>query len=104
MKENSFDVIWGVNALHVANDLRFTLNEFYKILKPKGTLIVCETVRPISNKMIQQEILLNTIDDYWNVKVDKDIRPRYGFMEWDDWVKALKIIYVINYLEFSGLF
>jgi ubiquinone/menaquinone biosynthesis C-methylase UbiE len=90
--ENSFDIVWGVNALHVANDLRFTLNEFYKILKPNGTLIVCETVRPVGNRMIQQEILLNTIDDYWNVKVDKDIRPRHGFMEWSDWVNALKVI------------
>lgn len=90
--ENSFDIIWGVNALHVANDLRFTLNEFYKVLKPRGILIICETVRPDGNKMIQQEILLNTIDDYWNVKVDKEIRPCHGFMKWNDWVKALKIV------------
>ncbi len=91
-KENSFDIIWGVNAIHVANDLRFTLNEFYKALKPGGTLIVCETVRPIGNQMIQQEILLNTIDDYWDVKIDKEIRPRHGFMEWTNWIKALETI------------
>lgn len=90
--ENSFDIIWGVNSIHVANDLRFTLNEFYKILKPGGAIIVCETVRPKGNQMIQQEIILNTIDGYWNVKIDKDIRPRHGFMEWSDWAKAFEII------------
>lgn len=90
--ENSYDIIWGVNSIHVANDLRFTLNEFYKILKPGGTIVICETVRPKGNQMIQQEIILNTIDDYWNVKLDKDIRPRYGFMDWTDWIKAFKVI------------
>jgi len=90
--EKSIDVIWGVNAAHVAIDLRFTLNEFYKILKPGGSIILTETVRPVGNRMIQQELLLNTLDDYWNVKIEKDIRPRHGFMDWTDWVNALKTI------------
>lgn len=88
--ENSVDIIWGVNAAHVAIDLRFTLNEFYKTLKPNGSIILAETVRPIGNTMIQQELLLNTLDDYWNVKLDEKIRPRHGFMDWTDWVNALK--------------
>jgi SAM-dependent methyltransferase len=90
--ENSFDVIWGVNAAHVAHDLRFTLTEFYKTLKPGGSLIISETVRPVGNKMIQQELLLNTIDDYWNVKIDKEIRPTHGFIDWTLWISALKTI------------
>ena len=89
---NSIDIIWGVNAIHVALDLRFTLNEIYKTLKPGGSIILSETVRPVGNRMIQQELLLNTIDDYWNVKIDKKIRPRHGFMDWSDWVNALKNI------------
>ncbi len=86
------DVIWGVNAAHVAVDLRYTLNEFHKALKPGGALIISETVRPIGNRMIQQEFLLNTLDDYWNVKLDPPIRPKHGFMDWRDWVEALKAI------------
>lgn len=89
---NSVDIIWGVNAAHVANDLRFTLNEFYKSLKTGGAIILSETVRPVGNLMIQQELLLNTLDDYWNVKLDKDLRPVHGFMEWDNWINALKVI------------
>lgn len=87
---NSVDVVWGVNAIHVAYDLRFTLKEIFRLLKDNGSLIVSETVRAIGNKMIQQELILNTLDDYWNVKIDKDIRPIHGFMEWSNWVNALK--------------
>lgn len=88
--ENSADIIWGVNALHVAYDLRFTLNQIYKTLKPGGSFIISETVRPVGNRMIQQELLLNTITDYWNVKLDDEIRPRYGFMDWTDWINAFE--------------
>jgi len=94
--ENSADVIWGVNAAHVAYDLRFSLSEMYKTLKSGGSLIISETVRPSGNKMIQQEFLLNTLPDYWNVKLDKEIRPRHGFMEWQDWITALKSIGFVN--------
>lgn len=89
---NSVDIIWGVNAAHVANDLRFTLNEFHKLLKKGGAIILSETVRPLGNLMIQQELLLNTIDDYWNVKLDKELRPVHGFMGWENWINALKAI------------
>ncbi|MCG8571424.1 MAG: class I SAM-dependent methyltransferase, partial [Spirochaetes bacterium] len=90
--ESSYHVIWGVNAAHVANDLKFTLSEIYKTLKPGGSIILSETVRARGNQMIQQEFLLNTLEDYWNVKLDKDIRPCHGFMVWQDWVKALEVI------------
>ena len=89
---NSLDVIWGVNAVHVAADMRFTLSELLKALKPGGSLIACETVRPIGNRMIQQEFLLNTLHDYWDVKLDPPVRPRHGFMEWTDWITAFKAI------------
>ncbi len=85
----SADVVWGVNAIHVAYDLKFSLQEILKVLKKGGSFIISETVRPRGNRMIQQEFLLNTLSDYWNVKLDKDIRPRHGFMEWKDWVNAL---------------
>ena len=92
IQQNSVDLFWGVNAAHVAYDLRFTLTEFYKALKKGGSIIISETVRPIGNTMIQQEFLLNTLDDYWNVKLDDKIRPRYGFMDWTDWITAFKEI------------
>lgn len=94
--ENSYDVIWGVNAAHVSFDMRFSLNELFKTLKSGGSLIISETVRPIGNLMIQQEFVLNTLDDYWNVKLDEKIRPRHGFMDWSDWIGAFKEIGFIN--------
>lgn len=86
---SSVDIVWGVNAIHVSYDLRFTLYEILNLLKENGSLIISETVRAEGNKMIQQELILNTLDDYWNIKLDPEIRPRYGFMNWEEWVNAL---------------
>jgi SAM-dependent methyltransferase len=88
--DNSFDVVWGVNAVHVAKDLEFTLKEFLKILKPGGSFIISETVRPEGNLMIQQEFILNTLLDYWDVKLDENYRKSSGFLSWREWKKALE--------------
>ena len=90
VEHNTYDIIWGVNAIHVATDLKFTLKELYKILKPGGTLLIAETVRSSDGPMIQHEFVINTLDDYWNVKLDKEWRPNCGFMKWTDWLKALE--------------
>jgi SAM-dependent methyltransferase len=92
IEDNSVDVLWGVNAIHVAVDMRKTMEYLYKALKPGGALIVSETVRPVGNSMIQQEFILNTLDDYWDVKLDPEIRPQHGFMDWTHWVNAFKAI------------
>jgi len=88
--ENSYDIIWAVNAIHVAYDLKFSLKEIYKLLKPNGVLLIAETVRPVLGPMIQHEFVINTLDDYWNVKLDPVWRPNYGFMKWNYWINALK--------------
>ena len=35
--------------------------------------------------------LLTILDDYWNVKLDNEWRPNYGFMKWTNWLKALEV-------------
>ncbi len=90
-ENNSFDVIWGVNALHVAKDLKKSIKILYDMLKPGGSLLISETVRADGNPMVQQEFILNTLDSYWNVVLDEDIRPQYGFMHWKNWLKAFEL-------------
>ena len=89
-EENSFDVVWGVNAIHVAKDLEYTLKQIMKILKPGGVFLISETVRPEGNLMIQQEFILNTLLDYWNVKLDENYRKTSGFLSWREWKKSLE--------------
>lgn len=88
---DSFDVIWGVNAAHVAKDLKSSLKRLYSMLKKGGSLILAETVRAKGNPLVQQEYILNTLDSYWDVQLDDDIRPCYGFMHWKNWIKALEL-------------
>lgn len=90
MKENRYDIIWAVNAIHVAYDLKFTLSELYKLLKPEGVLLIVETVRPMCCPLVQHEFVINTLDDYTNIKLDESWRPSYGFMRWNNWTKALE--------------
>ncbi len=90
VEENKYDIIWAVNAIHVAYDLKFTLSELYKVLKPNGVILISETVRPSEGPMIQHEFVINTLDDYWNVKLDDEWRPNYGFIKWKNWIKALE--------------
>lgn len=90
VEENKYDIIWAVNAIHVAYDLKFTLSELYKVLKPGGVILISETVRPTEGPMIQHEFVINTLDDYWNVKLDDEWRPNYGFIKWKNWIKALE--------------
>lgn len=90
-EKNSIDVIWGVNALHVAKDLKNSIKLMYDLLKPGGSLIISETVRADGNPMVQQEFILNTLDSYWDVELDKEIRPQYGFMHWKNWLRAFEL-------------
>ncbi len=90
------DIVWGVNSLHVAYDLEYTLKEILKLLKKGGSIVVAETVRAKGNSMLQQEIMLNTITSYWDVKIDGVIRKDFGFMHWRDWVNALNQAGFVN--------
>lgn len=90
LAEEQYDIIWAVNAIHVATNLKFTLQQLYRLLKPKGTLLIVETVRPIYCPWVQHEFIINSLDDYGNVELNDEWRPVHGFMRWTNWVKAVE--------------
>lgn len=87
--ENHFDLILGFNAAHVSYDLQFTLNEFKKLLKPGGKIILAEAIRSPKMNYIQHEFVLNFFDDYWHGIKHPDYRSSHGFLYTHEWVKAL---------------
>lgn len=40
LKNESFDIVLCALALHYVRDWTLTINEFYRVLKPKGTLVI----------------------------------------------------------------
>jgi SAM-dependent methyltransferase len=85
IKEDSVDVAYGVNALHVAKDLVGSLRHIHRVLKPGGMIILSESCRPNADYLLSQEIIFNLLDNYVNVDLDQDLRPNPGFLDGEHW-------------------
>ncbi len=92
---NSIDIIYGVNALHVAKDLVFTLKNVKQVLRRGGVLVISELIRD-NNIMLFQEIIFCLLDSYVSVKLNKKFRPFPGFLSDIGWMKAFKEAGFVN--------
>jgi len=86
----SIDIVYSVNALHVAYDLLFTLSEIKKVLKKGGLLIMAEFIRSVETGTPHPEFIFNLLDSYRLVKIDEKLRKTAGFLTSDAWNKILK--------------
>jgi SAM-dependent methyltransferase len=82
---SEFDLVYGVNVLHVAKDLLFSLNEARNALGADGWLVIGECVRPYVNQPIYPELIFQILDSFTDVKTDPEIRPNPGFLTADQW-------------------
>ena len=60
----AFALVHGVNTLHVANDLAFTLGEVRTALAPGGSLVISECVRPFPRQPVYVEFVFNLIEAF----------------------------------------
>ena len=67
----SLDLVFGVNVLHVARDLQFSLSEARTALAPGGFLILGEALRPGSDKAIWAEFVFQLLDGFTEVNLDR---------------------------------
>jgi SAM-dependent methyltransferase len=80
-----FDLVYGVNVLHVAKDLLFSLNQARGALAADGWLVIGECVRPYVNQPIYAELIFQILDSFTDVDTDPEIRPNPGFLTADQW-------------------
>ncbi len=85
----SFDVVLGVNVVHVARRLMFSLRELLKLLKPGGYLILCEGSPPDRVTRWRLDLVFAFLRDWWDVEIDPPWRLRPGFMLPSEWKAAL---------------
>ncbi len=90
VEPESADLIFGVNVVHVAQDLAFSLGEALRTLVPGGWLIVEECVRPRPGEAISTEMIFQLLDSFTAVKIDPKTRPNPGFLTVAEWRKALR--------------
>ncbi|GLH72872.1 hypothetical protein GETHLI_13740 [Geothrix limicola] len=86
----SFDVIVGVNVLHVAQDLEATLRDLRSRLKPGGRLVIGECVKSDWHQPLYLEFFFTFIRSFTEVQLDPDWRPAHGFLSPEAWDKALR--------------
>jgi len=81
VEPGTFDVVYSVNCFHVAPDLDFVVAEAAKALKPGGTVVVSECVRPTKlGRPIHAEIIFDFLDSFTDVATDPVKRPTHGFL------------------------
>jgi SAM-dependent methyltransferase len=81
VEPGTFDVVYSVNCFHVAPDLDFVVKEAARALKPGGTVVVSECVRPTKRaRPIHAEIIFDFLDSFTDVVTDPQKRPTHGFL------------------------
>lgn len=90
INEDEADVVYAVNALHVAKNLAGSLKNIYRVIKPGGVIILSECCRPKEEYLLLQEVIFNLLDNYVNVDLDRDLRPYPGFLDYEHWERNLE--------------
>ena len=70
-----FTLVYGVNVLHVAKDLLFSLRQARNTLAPDGWLVISECVRPSLNQPMYPELVFQILDSFTEVETNPEFRP-----------------------------
>jgi SAM-dependent methyltransferase len=84
----AFDLVYGVNVLHISKNLLYSLNEARSALADDGWLVIGECIRPYDNQPIYPELMFQILDSFTNVQTDPEIRPNPGFLTAEQWRRA----------------
>ena len=82
------DVVYAVNTVHIAKDLAATLARIRETLKPGGTAVFSECVRPFDGQPIYVEFVFNFLENFTGVATDAATRPNHGFLTPENWRRA----------------
>jgi SAM-dependent methyltransferase len=86
----SCELVYAVNALHVAHDLAATLAEARNTLAPGGSLVISECVRPFAGRPLHVEFVFNLLGAFRAPQLVPAWRPNGGFLTPEQWTAALE--------------
>lgn len=86
----SFDVIYGVNTLHVVRFMEQTLLHLRTLLKPGGTFLLLESVRPDLKTPIYPELVFGFFPDFHKAHLTSN-RPKGGFLDAPTWMRLIQV-------------
>lgn len=87
---SSYALVLGVNTVHVAADLSFTLREIRDALLPGGSVVISECVRPFPGQPVYVEFVFNLLEAFREPVLVPGWRPNGGFLTPEQWTAALE--------------
>jgi len=84
-----FDLVYGVNVMHIARNLLFSLNQARLALAAEGWLVIGECLRPYRNQPIYPELMFQILQSFTDVETDPEIRTNPGFLTAAQWLLAV---------------
>jgi SAM-dependent methyltransferase len=87
--QGGFDLIYGVNAAHVAKDVVGFLKECWNALEPGGRVLFAERVRLDPTAMAPRELALN-LSIYHRTAAERnsDYRPMHCYLSPENWLRV----------------
>jgi SAM-dependent methyltransferase len=88
----SIDLVYGVNAAHVAKDILGFLKGCRRVLRPGGGVLFSERVRVHPRQMAPRELTLN-LSTYHRSAAERnpDYRPAHCYLTPDNWLRVLDL-------------
>lgn len=95
--ENSVDLIYAVNAAHVAKDIVAFLESCKRTLRPGGRVLFAERIRQTARDMAPRELALNLSIYHRTAAIrNDDYRPMHCYLSPDNWIKVFNAAGLTN--------
>jgi SAM-dependent methyltransferase len=88
----SLSVVYGINTLHAAHDLAFTLREIHAALAPGGLVVASECVRPFPSQTVHVEFVFALLESFRSPALQPEWRPNGGFLTPEQWLAAFRAV------------
>lgn len=101
--DKNFDIVFGVNSLHIARDVVATFCFVRKVLRDNGVFVISELVRSRDDSPLFQEFIFNLLKSYQTALTRMDVRTMPGFLSIHSWRKIFTLADFDNYRELTNV-
>lgn len=92
IEADSADIVYGVNAAHIAKHTVDFMIECKRVLRPGGLMIFAERVRRSEYDMAPREIVLNLSSYHRTAAIrHPEYRPAHAYLSSDHWMRACEL-------------
>lgn len=92
IEDNSADIIYGVNAAHIAKHTVDFMQQCRATLKPGGLMVYAERLRRDAHEMAPREIVLNQSSYHRTAAIrHSEYRPAHAYLAREHWIRACEL-------------